>query len=64
MGQYALGGLSDIGREHGRGAGWSGHRARVFAVAEAGQWTWDGTDDGGRAVPSGPALLARSVNPA
>lgn len=34
-----------------------GHRLREVAVADAGQWTWDGTDESGRAVPSGTYLL-------
>jgi hypothetical protein len=34
-----------------------GLRLREVAVADAGQWTWDGTDDSGRAVPSGTYLL-------
>lgn len=34
-----------------------GLRLREVAVADAGQWTWDGTDDGGRDVPSGTYLL-------
>lgn len=34
-----------------------GHLLRDVAVADAGQWTWDGTDDSGRAVPSGTYLL-------
>jgi flagellar hook assembly protein FlgD len=34
-----------------------GHRLRSVAVADAGQWTWDGTDNSGRAAPSGTYLL-------
>ncbi len=34
-----------------------GHRLSDIAVADAGQWTWDGTDDSGRAAPSGTYLL-------
>jgi hypothetical protein len=34
-----------------------GHRVREVPVATAGQWTWDGSDDRGRPVPSGTYLL-------